>query len=92
MSSDVIHHTMIGTFSLSASAISNIQIVLILILEHASLYYASSSRPALNEALDRAHSQYRASNTYNAIIEQFSAPSKTYSILQFVEFILKYRL
>jgi hypothetical protein len=83
---------MIGTFSLSASAISNIKIVLILILEHASLYYASSSRPALNEALNRAHSQYRASNTYDAVIEQFSAPPTTYSILQYVDFILEYRL
>ena len=43
-------------------------------------------------ALDRAYSQYRASNTHNAVIEQFSAPSETYSISQFTEFILGYCL
>jgi hypothetical protein len=66
--------------------------VSILILEHASLYYALSSKPDLDKALDRAYSQYRVSNTYNAVIEQFSAPPETYSILQFTEFILRYRL
>jgi septin family protein len=64
----------------------------ILILECASLDYASSPRADLNEALDMAYSQYRASNTHNAIIEQFSAPPETYSILQFTEFILGNRL
>ena len=73
---------MIGTFPLSASAISNIQIVSILILEHASLSYASSLRPDLDEALDRAYSQYRASNTHDAVIEKFSAPPVIQSDLE----------
>jgi hypothetical protein len=91
--SDVIlHHTIISTFLFSASAISNIQIVSIIILEHASLYYASLSRPTLDQALDRAYAQYMASNTHNAVIQQFSASSQTYSVLQLTDFILKYRL
>jgi hypothetical protein len=48
--------------------------------------------PTLDHALDRAYSQYRASNTHNAVIEQFSAAPQTYSILQFTEFMLGYRL
>jgi hypothetical protein len=66
--------------------------VSILILEHASLYYASSSKPTLDQALDGAYSQYKASNIHNAVIEQFPAAPQTYSILQFTEFILRYRL
>jgi hypothetical protein len=66
--------------------------VSIVILEHASLYYHSSSRPTLDQALDRAYAQYGASKTYDAVIQQFSAPSQTYSVLQFTDFILKYRL
>jgi hypothetical protein len=68
------------------------KIVSILILEHASLYYASSSRPTLDQALDRAYAQYMASDIYNAVIQQFSAPFQTYSSLQFSYFILSYRL
>ena len=64
----------------------------ILILEHASLYYASSSGPDLNEALDMAYSRYRASETHTAVTEQFSAPSETYTISQFTMFILDNRL
>jgi hypothetical protein len=66
--------------------------VSILILEHATLYYASSSIPTFDQAFDRACFQYRASNTHNVVIEQFSAAPQTYSILQFTEFILGHRL
>jgi hypothetical protein len=83
---------MIGTFPLSAPVISNIKIVSILILEHASLYYASPSKPNLDDALDGAYSQYIASNTHYTIMQQFSAPFKAYPILQFTEFILTYCL
>ena len=68
------------------------KIVSILILEHATLYYASSSTPTLNQALDWACSQYRASNTHDLVIEQFSASPLTYNILQLTEFILRNRL
>jgi hypothetical protein len=84
---------MIGTFScLSLLPALTSKIVSILILEHTSLYEASSSRPTLNQALDRAYSQYRAFNTHNAVISQFSAAPQTYSIIQFTEFILGHHL
>jgi hypothetical protein len=66
--------------------------VSILVLEHASLYYASSSKPPLDQALDRAYSQYNVSITHSLVTEQFSASPQTYSILQFTEFILNHRL
>ena len=64
----------------------------ILILEHACLFYASSSKPTVNEALDKAYSQYQASSTHDTVIRQFLTPFDKYSILQFVEFILDHRL
>ena len=63
----------------------------ILILDYTSLYYASSGQ-GLDEALDIAYFQYRASKTYNAVTGQFSAAFETYTILQFIGFILKNRL
>ena len=66
--------------------------MLILILEHATIYHASSSMPTLDQALNCACSQYRASNTHNAVIKQFSAAPQTYSLLQFTEFILGHHL
>src|SRR6266850_3095452 len=92
ISHDIIHHTIIGTFLYLPLQSLTSKIVSILILEHAALYYASSSRPDLDEALDRAYSQYRASNTHSAIMEQFSVPPETYSISQLTEFILENRL
>jgi len=83
---------MIGTFLLFTSANSNIYLVAILILEHASLHHASFSKPTIDEALDKAYSQYRASDIHSAVIGQFCAPSKEYSIQQFMEFILTHRL
>jgi hypothetical protein len=64
----------------------------ILILEPACLSYASLSKPTIEEALDRAYSQYQASGIHNAVIRQFLAPFKEYSIQQFTEFILGSRL
>jgi hypothetical protein len=83
---------MIGTFFFSQLQSLTFNIVSIIILDHTTLFYASSSRPTLEQALDMAYSQYRASNTHNAVMKQFSAPPQTYSILKFIEFILKYRL
>jgi len=77
ISSDDTHHTMIVT---------------ILILERASLFYASPSRPTLENALDLACSQYRSSDTHNAVKEQFPLPPTQYSISQFTEFIFGHRL
>jgi len=67
-------------------------IVLILILEHACLSYASQSELTTDMALNQAYSLYCASDIYIEIIKEFSAPPKEYSILQFTDFILKHRL
>jgi hypothetical protein len=66
--------------------------VLILILEHASLYHASQSKPTIDKAVDWAYSQYCTSDIHNKVITQFFMGPKEYSILQFVEFILKHCL
>jgi hypothetical protein len=66
--------------------------VTILILQHACLFHASSSKPTVNEALDYAYSQYQASNTHNTAIRKFVAPSEKYSVLQITEFILNHQL
>jgi hypothetical protein len=65
--------------------------VTILILEHACLFYASSSMPTFENAFDDAYSQYQAADIHNKVIKQFSGPSKEYSIQQFTEFILSHR-
>ena len=67
-------------------------IVTILILDRASLVYASPSRPTLENALDHACSQYESSGTHNAVKEQFSLPPEQYSISQFTEFVLSHRI
>ena len=92
-SDDHIHHKLIGTFPslLFASVISDIKIVIILILEHACLSYASQSL-IRNEALDRAYSQCCASDILLDLTKQLGASSKEYSIIQFTEFILKHHL
>jgi len=66
--------------------------VAILILEHACLFYISLSKPSVNEALDKAFSQYQASDVHNAVIRQFLAAPNEYSIEQFTEFILNHHL
>jgi hypothetical protein len=66
-------------------------IVTILILEHACLFYVSLSKPSVDEALDKAFSQYQASDAHNAVIRQFLAAPNEYSIEKFTEFIYKYR-
>jgi hypothetical protein len=67
-------------------------IVIILILEHACVSYASQSNPTRDEALDQAYSRYCASGVHNEVTKQFFAPPKEYSIPQFTAFILKHRL
>lgn len=64
----------------------------ILILEHASLHHASFSKPTIDEAFDKAYSQYQASGIHSAVIEQFCTAPKDYSVEQFMEFILTHRL
>jgi hypothetical protein len=66
--------------------------VIILILEYASVLYASQFKPTREKALNQAYSQYSASKIHNQITKQFSAPPGDYSILQFTEFILQHRL
>ena len=69
-----------------------LQIASILILHHASILYASTSRPSLEDALDQAYSLYKSSNTHNVLKEQFSLRPEQYSILQFTEFVLSHPL
>ena len=85
---------MIGTFLPYASHLYFItsKLVTILILDRASFFYASPSRPTLEDALDQACSQYNSSDTHNAVKEQFLLPPKQYSTSQFTEFVLTHRL
>jgi len=69
-----------------------LKIVTILILENACLSYTSQSKPTRDQALDQAYSQYCASNIHIDLTKQFGASPTEYSILQFVEFILKHHL
>jgi len=77
ISSDDTHHTMIAT---------------ILILDRASLFYASPSRPTREDALNQACSQYKSSDTHTAVKERFLLPPKQYSISQFTGFVLSHLL
>jgi len=61
-------------------------------LDHACLFHASSSRPTVNKALDKAYAQYEASNSHDGVIRQFVEPPKKNSVLQITEFILNHRL
>jgi hypothetical protein len=69
-------------------------IVTILILEHACLFYASLSRPTLKNAVERAYDRYTASGTdvHDAVRKHFPAPPQEYSISEFTDFILDHRL
>ena len=64
---------------------------MILILEHAGLFLASSYRPTLNEALDKAYSQYESSDVHTVVKKEFPQPPGQYSIPQFTDFILEHR-
>ena len=66
--------------------------MIIFILENACLSYASQSALNRDEALDKAYSQYKVSNIYNIVTQQFSAPAKECSILQLRDFILQHHL
>ena len=83
---------MIGTFPLSASVPSNFQIATVLILEYATILFASPSRPSRVEVLDKACSQFIYSNTHGAVNRLFLPSPKLYSAQQFTEFLLMHRL
>ena len=68
------------------------KLVTILILDRASIFYASQSPPTLEGALDQAYSLYISSNTHNAVKERFPLPPQQYPILQLTEFVLSHRL
>jgi hypothetical protein len=46
----------------------------------------------MEEALDRAYSQYKSSDIYIAVRKQFSAPSKQYMVAQYIDFIVEHCL
>ena len=64
----------------------------ILILDHAGLSYASSSKPTLNMVVTNACAQFMASHVLDEIVNQFTAPPQEYSISEFTDFILDHRL
>jgi hypothetical protein len=68
------------------------KIAIILILDNASLFYASQPQPDRTAALDRAYSRYMTSDTHTTAAHKFSALSAEYTIPQFTEFILAHRL
>ena len=68
------------------------KIVTILLLDRASLSYASPSCPGLDDALGQACSKYESSDAHIAVKKQFSLPPERYSISQFTEFVLSHRL
>jgi len=80
------------TLSISNDDTYHKMIVIILILDHASLSCALSSRLTAGRALKKAYIQYRASHIYDKIINQFTAPLEEYSIVDLNEFILQHRL
>jgi len=67
-------------------------IVMILILECASISYASPSSPTLHESLDHAYSQYMSSDIHIAVKQQLSLSPNHYSVDELVEFVLRHRL
>jgi hypothetical protein len=66
--------------------------VTLLILDHAGLSYASSSKPTLKKVLKKACAQFMASHVLDEIVNQFTAPPQEYSMSQFREFIVQHRL
>jgi hypothetical protein len=66
--------------------------VTILILDHAGLSYASSSKLTLDTVLKKACAQLMASHVLDEIVNQFTAPPQEYSISHFKEFIVRHRL
>jgi len=87
-------HSCLTNPQLSISSINahHAMIVFILILDYTSLLFASSSRPSLEKAFDRAYLQYISSDIHHTVITQFSAPSNHYSIEEFTQFIIQNRL
>jgi hypothetical protein len=65
--------------------------VIILILEHVSLLYASSPDQTYEALVARAHFDYINSGTHTEVTNSFST-SQTYSITQITEFIIQNRL
>ena len=65
---------------------------MIIVLDHATLFHASPSRPTLDRALDQACSRYKSSNIHNTIKEHFTRPPKQYTVTQFTDFVLRHRL
>ena len=65
---------------------------MVLILEYATIIFASPSRPSRGEALDKACSQFIYSDTHNTVNRLFLLSLKPYSIEKFTEFLLTHRL
>ena len=65
---------------------------MILILEYAIIRHASLSRQTWEEDLNEACSQFISSNTHHVVHQEFVLSPKSYSALQFTEFVLTHRL
>ena len=83
---------MIGTFPPFAPVPSNVKTATVLILEYATIRFASPSRPTRKEALDGACFLFISSGTHNVVYQEFVLSLKSYSAPQFTEFILTHRL
>ena len=68
------------------------KIATILILEYATIHFASPSCPTRQEALNEAFSLFSRSDIHNEVNQLFELPPQLYSTRQFTEFILKRRL
>ena len=84
------NHTMIGTFILSASylCLLTFKIATVLILEYATILFASPSHPTREEAFNKACSQFISSSTHDTVNNQ-QFPLSTEEL---TEFILTHRL
>ena len=87
---------MIGTSPLSASfVLLTFRIATVLILEYASILFASPYRPTRKKAFDKACSKFMSSGTQNAVnqlVQLFLLSPESYSTQKFIEFILAHRL
>jgi hypothetical protein len=90
-SNSIVHATIGISFYCLPLLILMSKIATIIILEHACLLYASSSRPSSTAALNTTHATYMTSNTPNELPIQFPA-SQEYVIPQVTDFILQHRL
>jgi len=68
------------------------QIVVVLILEHATIFTVNLKKDAVNEALLIAYSKFSVSELLHTIKAHFIHPPSLYTEAQYLAFILENRL